>query len=74
MGTVDKSTHEFHCQNCGTRESVTIHQKGSNWGASWQAPVASKLFNTIWTTDKFGEPIPTTYSCLTCEKDSSRSQ
>ena len=66
LGIVDKSTHNFDCPKCGTQETVTILQTGSQWGASWQSPPEAKLFTISWNQDTLGEPLPYLYECLAC--------
>lgn len=69
MGVIDKTTHKFDCPQCGSTETVTILQKGSNWGASWESPPKSDSFSISWNNDRLGEPLPSSYKCLACGID-----
>lgn len=69
MGTIDKTTHLFTCPNCKKTESVTIFERGSNWGASWGDPPDSKLFAVEWKPNQFGEPRPVRIACKVCGSD-----
>jgi hypothetical protein len=73
MGTTDKTTHHFTCPKCKATETVTILEKGSNWGASWENPPVAEHFVVEWIPNQFGEPRPATIKCKSCGSDGIRS-
>ncbi len=66
MGTTDKTHHEFRCPTCGTTEDVTVYEKGSSWGASWQQPSELTHFSVAWKNDEYREPQPVKATCKAC--------
>jgi hypothetical protein len=69
MGSIDKTFHRFNCLKCRTTEIVTVYQKGSTWGASWQPAPSAILFTIKWKSNQFGEPRPELIKCLSCKAD-----
>lgn len=69
MGTVDKTSHLFTCPGCKTKESVTVYEKGSMWGSSWQEPNALDQFEVEWKPDQTREPMPVKAVCRACGTD-----
>jgi hypothetical protein len=69
MGTTDKTTHNFSCPSCEAKDTITVLEKGSMWGASWNIPPVSELFNVEWKRGQFGEPEPISIKCKTCGID-----
>lgn len=73
LGTIDQTTHHFSCANCKTTETVTLYEKGSMWGASWQIPAELGLFAVEWKWSQFKEPIPVKSKCRACGIDAEQS-
>ncbi len=66
MGTTDKTTHDLRCPNCNASESLTVYEKGSSWGASWEDPPESERFIIDWQRNQFNEPRPVSVKCKSC--------
>ena len=66
MGTTDKTTHHFRCPQCHKEETLTVYEKGSNWGASWEEPPESRQFTIQWKKNQFNEPGPISSKCIAC--------
>ncbi len=66
VGTTDKTTYEFHCPKCRSKETLTVYEKGSNWGASWEEPPESERFTIEWKRNQFNEPKPILAQCIAC--------
>jgi len=66
MGTVDTTLHAFKCHECNATETVTVHEKGSMWGSSWNDPPESKFFDVTWERNGFREPQPVLVKCKAC--------
>ncbi len=50
-------------------EEITLLEKGSTWGSSWQMPPDSEKFLINWKINKFEEPIPSKIKCNSCGAD-----
>ena len=65
MGVVDQACHTLTC-TCGAKESVTILQHGSAYGAAWQSGKAFARFAVIWGKEGPLGPIIFSATCDTC--------
>ncbi len=67
MGTIDETTHSLRCPDCGVQEAVTIYQKGSAYGASWQTGKPMVKFDVTWGDgDALNGPRITSATCIQC--------
>jgi hypothetical protein len=67
MGIIDSTIHSLACNNCKTLESVTILDKGSNYGGShWQSGKNFINFNSQWSNSS--EHIEPSLISATCKK------
>jgi len=69
MGIIDKTTIHLTCKKCLENEKITLLEKGSSWGSSWQIPPNSKKFLINWKTNKLEEPTPFEIKCNSCGTD-----
>ncbi len=67
MGVIDETTHSLSCPNCSVSECVTIFQKGSSYGATWQSGKPMTKFKVNWGDgDELNGPRITTATCIQC--------
>jgi predicted nucleic-acid-binding Zn-ribbon protein len=67
MGIIDETTYKLHCPKCGHSESLSILDKGSNFGGScWQSGAVFTSFETNLTGGGVQAPQLTTAICKTC--------
>jgi hypothetical protein len=69
MGIIDKTTIHLTCKKCMENEKITLLEKGSTWGSSWQMPSDSEKFHINWKIKKFEEPTPSKIKCNSCGAD-----
>ena len=65
MGVIDQITHIVECV-CGKRETVTILQRGSAYGGTWQSGRDMKEFRVTWGPSKFHGPEILDAICISC--------
>jgi hypothetical protein len=68
MGIIDSTSYTLACPKCGTRETRSVHDKGSNWGGShWQSSTSFTHFDTNWQGGGGREePALTSALCKAC--------
>lgn len=69
MAIIDSTIHSLTCNNCKILESVTILDKGSNYGGShWQSGKNFINFNSQWSNSSGRiEPSLISATCKKCE-------
>lgn len=65
MGCIDKTTVRITCQDCGSSETLTAIEKGSQYGADWTGFTTPKHFSITETASKYGPEI-TEAKCIKC--------
>lgn len=67
MGAIDKITYTLRC-SCGARESQSLVQYGSAYGAGeWQAGKPFEQFLAVWTTGNLNNaPTIGSAKCKKC--------
>ena len=65
MGIVDSNKFTFACIECGIEEDVVVHQKGSNFGTSWQVGPELQHFDVQWNNEG---PMGPAIGAATCKK------
>jgi len=65
MGIIDRANYVLSC-GCGASESVTLHQHGSAYGASWQAGKSFDEFKVEWGPEGFSGPVIVSAKCNSC--------
>lgn len=66
MGIIDTTKFTISCPKCGALESISVYQKGSVYGASWQESVEARHFVLVWTGGNKTEPLITDAKCCSC--------
>ncbi|PIT83043.1 hypothetical protein B9Z40_05005 [Limnohabitans sp. 15K] len=69
MGIIDKIIINLMCKKCLENEKITLLEKGSTRGSSWQTPPDSEKFLINWKINKLEEPTPSKIKCNTCGTD-----
>lgn len=67
MGTIDTNRFTLTCEKCGNEESVSVHEKGSSYGSSWQHGPAMEEFIVQWQDQGIQGPIITKATCKSCK-------
>lgn len=67
MGIIDQTTHTLSCPKCDKTEQVTILQRGSAYGGSWEAGKSLSKFTVTWDDAQgFAGPGITSAKCNGC--------
>ncbi len=70
MGIIDSNSFTLSCAECGVKEDVAVHQRGSAYGASWQVGPQLNHFDVQWNNDGLMGPVIETATCKKCRTPS----
>jgi len=68
MGIVDSNSFTLSCAECGVKEDVAVHQKGSSFGTSWQVGPELNHFDVQWNSEGLTGPVIEKAICKKCGK------